>query len=483
MTESKSSTPENHRPLLFLLTSHWLSMLGMFLVATAMITWAFVLPLHVREGQANPYIGIIVFIAVPICLLTGLIALPLGVYLARRQIRDHVVAPTFDRARAVRRLAIFVGVTTLLNVIVGTQLTYRAVERMESVQFCGQSCHVMTPQAKAHAVSPHSRVACVDCHVGEGARGFLEAKIAGSRQLVEVAFNTYPRPVPSALESGRLIPSRDTCEHCHSPEKFSATRLRVISKYAADEANTETQTVMLMMVGGTRSGGIHGKHFGSGIEISFVPADAQRQSIPWVEYRNTETGETRVYRTEGTAENGPGGQKILMQCVDCHNRPTHIFRLPDEELDLAFAGGWLPSSLPYLKKVGLEALQATYASNAEAEQKIPETIVRYYQQSHPDAYASRGDEIRRAGQHIAEIYGRNVFPDLKVTWGTYKNNLGHTNAPGCFRCHDDQHTTADAKTITQDCASCHEVVAMDEASPEILKTLGLADRLSAIRRK
>jgi hypothetical protein len=331
-------------------------------------------------------------------------------------------------------------------------------------------------------VSPHARVACVDCHVGEGARGFIESKVAGSRQLVEVAMNTYPRPVPSALTSGRLIPSRESCEHCHWPEKFSATRLKVIPKFADDEANTETQTVMMMMVGGTRSGGIHGKHFGSGVEISFVPADAERQSIPWVEYRNTQTGETRVYRAGGAPETAPG-QKILMQCVDCHNRPTHVFRPPDEELDLAFAGGWLPTSLPYLKKVGMEALQTTYTSSAEAAQKIPETVVRYYQQSHPEIYAARTEEVRSAGLHIAEIYGRNVFPDLNVTWGTYKNNLGHTASPGCFRCHDEEHATTDGRTITQDCSSCHEVIAMDEASPEILKTLGLNARMSAIRRK
>jgi hypothetical protein len=355
---------------------------------------------------------------------------------------------------------------------------------MESAQFCGQSCHVMAPQARSHAVSPHARVACVDCHVAEGARGWIESKAAGSRQLIEVALNRYPRPVPSALASGLLVPSRETCERCHWPEKFSATRLKVIARFAADEANSETQTVMMMMVGGSRSGGIHGKHFGSGVEISFVPADAERQSIPWVEYRNAQTGETRVYRAADAApESAPAGQKILMECVDCHNRPTHTFGLPDAELDLAFAGGWLPTSLPYLKKAGKDALQATYASSAEAAQKIPEAIASYYRQSYPEVYASRTADIQNAGRHIAGIYGRNVFPDLNVTWGTYKNNLGHTSSPGCFRCHDDQHTAADARTITQDCSSCHEVVAMEEASPEILRTLGLADRMAAIRRK
>ena len=485
MTETPIPANQDYRrPVLVLLASHWLSMAGLFLVATALITWVFVLPLQARGGHANPYIGIVVFVAVPAVLVLGLIAIPLGLYLARRQIRHQVTTATFDRARAIRRLAVFFGVTTLVNVIVGTQMTYRAVETMESVEFCGQTCHVMTPQARSHAVSPHARVTCVECHVAEGARGWIESKVAGSRQLVQVAMNTYPRPVSSPLASGRLVPSRETCEHCHWPEKFSATRLKVISQFAADETNTETQTVLMMMVGGTRSGGIHGKHFGSGIEISFVSGDAQRQTIPWVEYRNTQTGETRVYRSaDAPPDANGGGQKIQMQCVDCHNRPTHIFAPPDRALDTAFAGGWIPTSLPFLKKVSMDALQQPYASSDEAARRIPEAISAYYKQSHPALYSSRTAEIESAGRHVAEIYGRNVFPDLKVTWGTYPNNLGHTTSAGCFRCHDDQHKASDGRTITQDCASCHEVVSMEEASPEILKTLGLADRMAATRKR
>lgn len=474
------ATPR-HRPVLAALTSHWLSMLGMFLLITALITWIFVLPLHDRGGSSNPYIGIVIFIVVPILFLTGLITIPVGVYLGRRQVRASLAAVD-DRRVAVRRLLIFLGVTTLINVFVGTQITYRAVEQMESVQFCGGACHVMTPQARSHPVSPHARIACVECHVGEGARGFIEAKTAGTRQLVEVAFDTYPRPVPPALSSGRLVPSTETCEHCHWPDKFSATRLKVLSKFGEDETNTETQTVLMMMVGGSRTGGIHGKHFGPGIEIRFAAADAQRQTIPWVEFKNANTGESRVYTKDGTGADGASLPKIAMQCVDCHNRPAHTFLLPERALDQEFAGGWLPTTLPYLKKKSLEVLKATYASSEEAATKIPNAIVEYYKQAHPDVYAARGADVQAAGRRVAEVYSRNVFPELNVTWGTYQNNLGHDPAPGCFRCHDEEHKTPEGKTITQDCAVCHEAIAVDEASPEVLKTLGLAQRLGAIRK-
>ncbi len=472
------------RPVLVMVMSHWLSMLGLFLVSTALITWIFVLPLHVRGRVSNPYIGIVIFVIVPFIFLAGVVSVASGIYLARRRIRAHLAVAVTDRRRALRRLGVFLGVTVLINVVVGTQVTYRAVEQMESVQFCGRACHAMTPQWKSHMVSPHARVACVDCHVAEGARGWMESKIAGTRQLFGVAFNTYSRPVPSALESGRLVPSRETCEHCHWPEKFAAARLRVIAKFAEDESNSATLTVLMMMVGGSRSGGIHGKHFRPGVEIRFAASDGQRQHVPWVEYTDRTSGETRVYLAgDVTADAVSALPKVVMQCVDCHNRPTHAFRLPERELDIAFAGGWLPTTLPFLKKKSLEVLRATYTSSDDAARRIPAAIEDYYRHSHPAVYASRTAAVQSAGRYVAEIYGRNVFPELNVGWGTYRDNLGHESSPGCFRCHDDRHTSADGKTISQDCSVCHEAVAVEDAAPEVLKTLGLADRLTALRKK
>ena len=272
------------RPFLILVTSHWLSLLGTGLVGTALISWLFVLPLQARGHVDNPYIGIVVFIVIPMILVAGLGMVPLGVLLARRRARQRLTDRIVDRQVAIRRLLVLGGTVTLINVVVGTQGTYRAVEHMESVQFCGQTCHVMTPEFRSHAVSPHARLQCVECHVGEGARGWLHSKAAGTRQLLEVTFNSYPRPIPSAIEADRLVPARETCETCHWTEKFTATRLRVIPKFAEDEANTASQTVLMMMVGGSLTRGIHGAHFGPGVEISYRASDNKRQTIPWVEY-------------------------------------------------------------------------------------------------------------------------------------------------------------------------------------------------------
>jgi hypothetical protein len=171
-----------------------------------------------------------------------------------------------------------------------------------------------------------------------------------------------------------------------------------------------------------------------------------------------------------------------MQCVDCHARPTHAFAPPDRALNRALALGQLSPSLPFIKKQGVALLQANYSSGAEANEKIPAAITSYYRQNYRELYAQRKADVEAAGQALRAIYNRNVFPDLKVKWDTYSNNLGHTDSPGCFRCHDGAHTTADGKAaISQDCASCHQVLAVQQAAPEILKTLGVWDQIEALK--
>jgi hypothetical protein len=457
-----------------MLTQHWLSLLGCALLATAIISWLFVLPLQIRGHVSNPYIGIIIFLVLPVIFFVGLIVVPIGVYISKHQIREGLSQPVFDRHTALRRIAWFLGITTILNILVGTQLTYRAVTYMETPQFCGASCHSMAPELAAYRNSPHSRVECVECHVAPGAAGWINSKANGLRQLFETTLGTVPTPIPSAITSNRLVPARETCENCHWPQNVGGARLRVLSKYADDEANTRTQTVLLMLVGGGRIPGIHGAHFGPGIHIRFAAADPARQRIPWVEYRNAETGSIRTFISsdspKSTMESLP---QFEMECVDCHNRPTHTFELPERAMDKALAIGEIPVTLPFAKKEGLDLLKKNYATQAEAEARLPVAFLNFYQQNYADLYARRSEDIQQAGKAVLAIYNRNVFPELKVSWGTYPNNLGHTDFPGCFRCHDGSHTSVDGQTITQDCTSCHQPLAMDEGSPEILKTLGI----------
>jgi nitrate/TMAO reductase-like tetraheme cytochrome c subunit len=452
------------RPILVLLTSHWISMLGAALVTLAGFSWLFVLPLNVSGHVSNPYIGLLVFIAIPIVFFTGLVLIPIGIALAKHKVAASL-SEVEGRRAAWRRAGIFFAAMTLANVVIASQLSYRAVEHMDTVQFCGQTCHVMKPEFTAHAtMPPHQAVACAECHVAPGATGWLKAKMNGTTQLMGVLFNNYPRPIESAMEDNKLVSSAETCEQCHQRDKPIAPRLRVIPSYKDDEANTRTTTVLLM-----RIAAIHAAHLGPGVHIRYAAADKKRQALPWVEYKNGQNGASQVYLASGsTADSVRSLPTFELQCVDCHNRAAHAFELPDRAVNQAMAAGQISASLPFVKKESSELLKAS-----DAEQ-IPTALSAFYLKNYADAAAKQGAAIQAAGQALAAIYERNVFSDLKVTWGTYPNNLGHTDDPGCFRCHDEAHLTADKKTISQDCTLCHQPVAMDEASPDILKMLQLA---------
>src|ERR1043166_9071997 len=462
--------PGTSRPAWFVLTRHWLSMVGVALVTTAGVSWLFILPLNIRGHVKNPYVGIIAFLVLPAIFFIGLALIPLGIYLGKRQIQQGLADTAVDRRTALRRLAWFFAITTFANILIGTQVTYRAVKHMETPQFCGSSCHTMAPELAAYQNSPHSSVECVECHVTPGAVGWLNSK-------------TSPKPVPAGLATGKLVPSAETCENCHWPQNFNGVRLRVFSKFADDEKNTSSETVLLMLTGGNKFAGIHGAHLGPGVRIRYAATDATRQTIPWVEYRNTTTGDVHIFADSGsTADSVKNLPTYEMQCVDCHNRPTHAFDLPERAVDKDLARGNIPVTLPYVKKESVELLKANYSTGEEAATKLPAAFVSFYQKGYPELYAQRAQEVRHAAEAVLSIYSRNVFPELKVTWGTYPNNLGHTDSPGCFRCHDGSHTSANGKTIAQDCDSCHQSLATDEATPEILKTLGIDEWIVKARK-
>ena len=299
-----------------------------------------------------------------------------------------------------------------------------------------------------------------------------------------VIMNSYPRPIESAMESNRLVSSSEACEQCHSRENAIGERLRVITKFNDDEASTRNETVLMMLVGGGSFGGIHGAHLGPGVHIRYAAADKKRQAIPWIEYRNQRTGAARTYlASDAKPDSVSTMPRYDMQCVDCHNRPAHAFEVPDRAVDQAMASGQVPSGLPFIKKTAVELIKAEYKTDAEAAQKIPVGLAGFYEQKYPEISVKRAADIQTAGQVLLAIYRRNVFPDLKVAWGTYPNNLGHADYPGCFRCHDDSHATSGKKTITQDCGACHQALAVEETSRGILKTLGTSDRVAAFQKQ
>ncbi len=483
MQEDMNDNPK--RPILMLLTSHWVSMLGVALVTTAGFSWLFALPTQLRGHTDNPYIGIVDFIVIPAVLVMGLALIAIGIYLARRrlaQVEQGLIAAP-DRRVYIRRLAIFLAVATAINIVIGTQGTYRAVQYMETPQFCGQTCHVMKPYFAAHSSSAHASVECAECHVTPGATGWLKSKMGGTRQFIDVVLNNVHLPIESAVASNRLVPSRVTCEQCHWRQEFEGVKFNVIYHFQDDAKNTQTQTALMMLTGGGDLGGIHGKHMGPGVEIDYAATDSDRQTVPWVEYRNTKGVQT--FLADGsTAESVAQLPRHQMQCVDCHNATDHGFELPERAVDREMGLGRISPTLPFIKKKAVELLKAKYSNTAEASNKIPAALAKYYQECYPAVSSQRSGDISKAGTELATIYNRNVAPDLKVTWGTYTNNLGHTDFPGCFRCHDGSHSTIDKKmSITQDCNSCHVPLAVEEAHPQILKTLGLADPIADLQKQ
>jgi len=424
----------------------------------------------------NPYLGIIFLLILPALFIAGLLLIPVGLFLRRRKLQIAGQIPTeFPKIdlndRIFRRGLDIVLLSTIANLLVVSIATYRGAAYMDSPQFCGQSCHVMHPEFTAYKISAHSHVACVDCHIGSGAASYFAAKVNGTKQIVEVTFDTYPRPIPSPVEN--LRPARYICEGCHTPARFVGEKLLVKSNFADDEKNTETQTVVVLHLGGEDSlshlTGIHGVHLG---HIEYVATDPTRTAIPWVQKRNPDGSET-VFATAAAGNAVPQGERRVMDCIDCHNRAAHTFVTAEDALNRAMAEGAVSPELPWVHKEGLELLKAAYASEDEASAKIPAGLEAFYRAQHPDVLAAKAALVKSAGEELVVLYSQNVFPFMKVTWGTHPNHIGHISYPGCWRCHDGDHTAKDGTSITNDCAACHNLLAQDEAKPKVLSDMGI----------
>jgi hypothetical protein len=463
------------------LANNWISLAGVVIVTTATIFWLFLLLTTLSGGTTNPYVGILAFLTIPAPFFAGLVMIPLGMWLKRRREgRQAVYPPEFPpltwQNRELRKLVFFVGVTTFLNLAIASQLTYGAVNYMDSVTFCGQTCHtVMQPEFMAYQNSPHSHVECVKCHIGPGASWFVRSKLSGVGQVFAVTFRTYPKPIPTPVHN--LRPARETCEDCHWPQKYGQDRVQVISKFADDESNTQTKTVLLMKIGGGNKGiGIHGTHLGrtaGEVVIRYGHSDAARQTIPWVEY--TVKGKSTVYATSDAKPDGAGLDIREMDCMDCHNRPAHAYELPERALDSSMSAGAISPALPFAKKTGLAILKTDYKTREEAAEKIPAAFRSFYQAKYPAVAAQHAADVEAGAKEVLAIWNRNIFPDMNVTWGKYPINIGHNDYPGCFRCHDGAHNAKDGASITQDCNACHNLLAMDEANPKVLTDLGVTE--------
>jgi hypothetical protein len=444
-----------------------ISIVGLVLVTTSAVLFLIVFLADLFGLHTNPYLGIVFFLILPALFIFGLALVPIGAVLERRRQRSGRAPsasrwPRLDLNDPVQRRGVFIFLTmTLANIVIVSLAAYRGIEFMDSVQFCGQVCHgVMKPEFTAYQDGPHSRVTCVQCHIGAGASWFARSKISGTRQVLAVTFHTYSRPIPSPVQN--LRPARDTCEQCHWPEKFHGDKIVRVYEYAEDENNTESVTTLQVHVGGgsERLGIAQGIHWHMNVanDVEYIATDEKRQVIPWVRVKDR-FGNVREYTAEGAKpEDLAKGERRRMDCMDCHNRPSHpMAATPERAVNEVMARGDIPKSLPFIRREAVKALKTSYPDQERAAEGISRTLRDFYRSQYAADYMSRRQDVEKAVQATTGVYRRNVFPEMNVQFGTYASNIGHIDFPGCFRCHDGNHKTQDGKEIGQDCDTCHTI--------------------------
>jgi len=457
------------------ITRSTISLIGTALAVAALVLILSLFMLEQFGFEGGPYLGILTYLILPMIFVTGLILIPIGAVLWRRKMRrmpggeGAPLMPVFDLNVPKTRhwLLIFLA-ATMFNIIILSAATFKGLEVMESVEFCGMACHsVMEPEHTAHQRSPHSRVKCAECHIGPGADWFVKSKMDGAWQLVAVALDIYPRPIPTPLHD--LRPARDTCEQCHWPTKFVGDKLSVRKHYEEDEENTELTTALLLRVGGAGgvgSTGIHW-HVDPGVTIRYR-SDETREEIYEVEFTNGDGVVTDYSDRKAPEESGTWR---TMDCVDCHNRPSHIYQPPGNEIDKAMTAGLIDRTLPFVKRESLRIIDAEYESHEAARVIITEELTQFYADNYPELAGENSEEITAAANTLGDIYSVNVFPQMQVWWNTYPNHIGHEQSPGCFRCHNKRMRTPERVTITRECDTCHVLLAEEEENPHIMSIL------------
>jgi c(7)-type cytochrome triheme protein len=441
---------------------NWVSLAGAIIAGLGLVTDLFLILADIVVPSHNPYVGIVTYMLLPGVIILGLGLMGLGAlirYVQVRRGREFLVLPHLD-LNSSRHRFLLVGSVSILVLFLGLSAVggYQAYHFTDSVQFCGQACHtVMSPEFTAYQDSPHARVPCASCHIGPGAEWFVRSKLSGTYQIYSVLFNKYPRPIPTPIHN--LRPAQQTCEQCHWPAKFWGEQLASRVHFASDERNTRRQVDVLMKTGGAGLGGagIHW-HMNISNRIWYIATDERRQVIPWVRSEDTKGRVTEYVSTEHplTEEQKKRNQMRLMDCVDCHNRPSHRYLPPSRAIDLSLEAGLISTDLPFIKKVAVEAMVRPYATKAEADAGIEQYIRAFYEKSYPEVAKAHDKKLRPAIEEVKRVFGQNFFPEMRVNWLAYPDNLGHKEFPGCFRCHEGKHVSADGRVLGKDCAICHD---------------------------
>jgi nitrate/TMAO reductase-like tetraheme cytochrome c subunit len=459
------------------------SLAGTILAAvSALIIVFFMITMTFFEGDATgAYVGIFSYIILPVFLIIGLILIPVGMARRSKRIKregeDSVVSKIvldLSNQSHWNAVGLFILVSILFLLLTGIG-SYKAFHYTESNKFCGTLCHsVMEPEYTAYQESAHSRVTCVECHVGEGAKWYVRSKLSGLYQVYSVTFNKYPTPIETPIHN--LRPARETCEECHWPEKFYSQNLVTEKNYLADSANTEWDIQLKMKIGSEHSAlglmeGIHW-HINSDVKIEYIASSDKREYIPWVRFVNRATGDTTLYQDI----NEPLDQEAIdtlemreMDCLDCHNRPSHQFQPPQKFTDDLIAAGVIPVELPEVKSLAMQVFNYnTFTDRDSGAVLISESVRDFYNTGYPEIADAHPELIDRAIEGFLTGYDKNYFPKMKANWDAYPNHIGHSEFNGCFRCHNGNHESEDGSVISRDCNLCHTIVG--QGTPDNFET-------------
>lgn len=452
--------------------------IGVILTTSSFVTFAILETSRIMGIFTNAYAGLVVYLLFPSLFIIGLILIPIGWYLRKRAtgktgkelLSDSFADPdtegSFFGSTVFKSIALF----TIINVLFMTVAGSRMLHFMDSPRFCGTACHsVMNPEWVTYQNSPHARVACVDCHVGEGVGALIDSKINGTWQMISITFDLLERPIPTPVH--QLRPARETCEKCHWPDKFYGSRLKTIVRYRNDSVSTPAYTTLNLKVDAGKvkpEGGIHW-HVAEQNEVRYASVDDERETMIWVE-RKMPDGSYRRYTNESLSvesERTGEDETRILDCIDCHNRATHIYEDPHDAVNEQIRLGVLDRSLPFLKREAVTAITQNYADSASAMEGIANGFAGFYRLNYTDMARTGSSRIDSVIKVLKKIYNRNIHHGMNIEWGSYPSHIGHRygEKSGCFRCHNNDMVDEDGSTIASDCTMCHSILAFDYDKP------------------
>jgi len=448
-----------------------ISLVGLTISALSLGLILFLFILDIFSPDDKPYMGIIIFIILPSFLISGLIIFFYGVIRERKREKKGIFRekrfPTIDLNDPQKRKAfVFISLGSIFFLLISAFGSYKAYEYTETDTFCGLVCHqVMEPEYTAYLDSPHSRVGCVQCHIGSGTSWYVKSKLSGAYQVYSVLFNKYSRPIPTPVKE--LRPAEGTCEQCHSPSHFFSEKKVEYTYYLSEEKNTKSRLTMLVKIGGGNNihspgSGIHW-HMNVNNKVYYAHSDDRRLEIPWVKLVTNDSKEI-IYKIKDfdlSKSKIPEENFRLMDCIDCHNRPSHIFYQPDKTANLYLSNNRIDEELPYIKSLIVQALEKNYSNKKIGNDSIKFIIENFYQINYPEIYNSKKSNINQAIKSAQQIYNRNYFTYMQANWKKFPDNIAHTYTPGCFRCHDGKHFSDDGKVISNECNSCHIIISQE----------------------